>query len=62
MSFDDVKTDAGKREVPFDKYGVILAAIPRMWAGNRKFRKPDDLVFANKLGRPLDSIICLTGT
>jgi len=52
--FDDVKTDAGKREVPFDKYGVILAAIQRMWAGNRKFRKPDDLVFANKLGRPLD--------
>ena len=52
--FDDVKTDAGKREVPFDKHGVILAAIRRMWASNKKFRKPDDLVFANKLGRPLD--------
>ncbi|MGA8730323.1 MAG: tyrosine-type recombinase/integrase, partial [Terracidiphilus sp.] len=51
---DDVKTDAGKREVPFDKHGVILAAIRRMWASNKKFRKPDDLVFANKLGRPLD--------
>lgn len=52
--FDDVKTDAGKREVPFDKHGIILAAIRRMWASNKKFRKPDDLVFANKVGRPLD--------
>jgi len=52
--FDDVKTEAGKREVPFDKHGVILAAIQRMWASNKKFRKPDDLVFANKVGKPLD--------
>ena len=52
--FDDVKTDAGKREVPFDKHGVILTAIQRMWTSNKKFRRPDDLVFANKLGRPLD--------
>jgi integrase len=27
--FDDVKTDAGKREVPFDRHGVILAALQR---------------------------------
>ena len=52
--FDDVKTDAGKREVPFDKHGVILAAIRRMWARNKKFRKPDDLIFANKSGKTLD--------
>ena len=52
--FDDVKTDAGKREVPFDGHGVILAAIQRMWMKNTKFRKPDDLVFANKAGKPLD--------
>jgi integrase len=52
--FDDVKTDAGKREVPFDKHGVILGAVQRMWASNKKFRKPDDLVFANKVGKPLD--------
>ncbi|HMH15673.1 MAG TPA: site-specific integrase [Edaphobacter sp.] len=52
--FDDVKTDAGKREVPFDNHGIILAAIQRMWSRNKKFRKPDDLVFANKVGRPLD--------
>lgn len=52
--FDEVKTSAGDREVPFDRHGVILAAIQRMWASNKKFRKPDDLVFANRAGKPLD--------
>ena len=52
--FDDVKTEAGKREVPFDKHGVILAAVQQMWSRNKKFRKPDDLVFANKAGKPID--------
>jgi integrase len=52
--FDDVKTQAGKRDVPFDRHGVILAALQRMWATNTKFRKSDDLVFANKVGKPLD--------
>jgi integrase len=52
--FDDVKTEAAKREVPFDKHGVILAAVKRLWERNTKFRKPDDLVFANKSGKPLD--------
>ena len=52
--FDDVKTDAGKREVPFDKHRVMLAAVQRMWASNKKFRKPDDLIFANRIGKPLD--------
>jgi len=52
--FDEVKTDAGKREVPFDKHGVLLAAVQRMWASNKMFRKPEDLVFANKVGKPLD--------
>src|ERR1019366_358504 len=49
--FDEVKTDAGKREVPFDKHGVLLAAVQQMWATNKNFRKPDDLVFANKVGK-----------
>jgi integrase len=52
--FDEVKTSAGDREVPFDRHGVILAAIQRMWARNTNFRKPDDLVFANRTGKPLD--------
>ncbi len=52
--FDDVKTDAGDRQVPFDRHGVILGALRRMWESNEKFRKRDDLVFANRAGRALD--------
>lgn len=52
--FDEVKTDAGNREVPFDRHGVILGALQRMWSRNTKFRRPDDLVFANEVGNPLD--------
>jgi hypothetical protein len=52
--FDDEKTEAGKREVPFDKRDVLFAAIRRMWAGDTRFHKPDDLILANKPGRPLD--------
>jgi integrase len=52
--FDEVKTDAGKREVPFDKHGVLLGAVKRMWVSNKNFRRPDDLVFANRAGKPLD--------
>ncbi len=51
--FDDVKTDAGEREVPFDDYGLIKSALHRMWTAS-KFRTPDDLIFANRKGRPLD--------
>jgi integrase len=52
--FDDVKTAAGKREVPYDKHGVILGAVRQMWTRNKKFRQPDDLVFANRAGKALD--------
>jgi hypothetical protein len=52
--FDDVKTEAGEREVPFDRHGIILGALQVMWERNKEFRKPDDLVFANKAGKPLD--------
>jgi hypothetical protein len=51
--FDDVKTDAGHREVPFDEIGVIQNALERC----RKvaaFLTPDDLVFANRAGNPID--------
>jgi hypothetical protein len=33
---------------------VILGAIKVLWERNKKFRKPDDLVFANLVGNPLD--------
>jgi hypothetical protein len=36
--FDDVKADAGKPEVPFDKRGVILGVVRRMWDRNKKYR------------------------
>jgi integrase len=52
--FDEVKTDASKREVPFDKHGIFLTAVQRMWASNQKFRKSDNLAFANEVGKPLD--------
>lgn len=42
--FEEVRTQAGKREVPFDRHGVTLAALQQMWATNTKFRKPNDLV------------------
>ena len=59
--FDDVKTEAAEREVTLDRHGVILGALQVMWERNKKFRKPDDLVFANAVGNPLDRHN-LTGT
>jgi integrase len=31
--FDDVKTDAGERQVPFDRCGLIKGALIRRWMG-----------------------------
>ncbi len=33
---------------------MVSAALQRMGERNKKFRKPDDLVFANRLGNALD--------
>jgi hypothetical protein len=41
--------------VPLDRHGVILGALQVLWERNKKFRKPDDLVFANEVGNALDS-------
>lgn len=49
--FDDVKTDAGERDVPFDNAGAIVSAHRQTWERS-KFRGPEDLVFANKAGNP----------
>lgn len=51
--FDEVKTDAGHREVPFDERGVILDTLKRC-RDQAKFRNPDDLVFANRAGNAID--------
>jgi integrase len=51
--FDEVKTEAGHREVPFDKRGVIAATIERCRATS-SYLAADDLVFANRAGKPID--------
>lgn len=50
--FDDVKTEAGERQVPFDGLGVIRSALLAVWNAS-KHRQPDDLVFSTRKGGPL---------
>lgn len=50
--FDDVKTDAGEREVPFDKRGLMKSVLIRRWNAS-KHRNPDDLVFSTRRGGAL---------
>ena len=47
--FDDVKTDAGEREVPFDRRGLMKSALIDRWNAS-KHRNPDDLVFSTRKG------------
>jgi len=51
--FDDVKTEAGHREVPFDHRGMISAALERIRSSS-PYLGPEDLVFANRAGKPID--------
>jgi integrase len=51
--FDDVKTDAGERQVPFDKCGLMKNALVARW-NTSKHRQPDDLVFSTRKGGPLE--------
>jgi integrase len=50
--FDDVKTDAGERQVPFDNCGLMKSALIGRWNAS-KHRRPDDLVFSTRKGGPL---------
>lgn len=50
---DDPKTDAGKREVPLNRRGVIREALQGVWQKS-KFRNPDDFIFSSRSGRHLD--------
>jgi integrase len=52
--FDDVKTDAGERDVPLDSTGMMAAALRQTWE-HSTFHGPEDLVFANGAGHPLDT-------
>ena len=50
--FDEVKTDAGERQVPFDKCGLMMSALIGRWKAS-KHRLQDDLVFCTRKGRVL---------
>jgi hypothetical protein len=50
--FDDTKTDAGRRSVPLDSFGILRSVLDAVWQRS-KFRKPDDLVLTNRRGGPV---------
>ncbi len=52
-TFDDVKTDAGNREVPFDQRGILRRTLEQC-RKTAQFLGPEDLVFANSAGKPID--------
>jgi integrase len=45
--FDDTKTDAGRRSIPLDSFGILRAVLDVTWQTS-KYRKPEDLVFSNR--------------
>ncbi len=51
--FDDTKTDAGRRSIPLDSFGILRAVLDGAWQRS-KYRKPEDLVFANRRGGAVD--------
>jgi hypothetical protein len=51
--FDDVKMEAGHREFPFDEKGALMHVLERC-CKEAKVLKPDDLIFANRAGNPID--------
>jgi integrase len=51
--FDEVKTEAGEREIPFDRQGLMKAVLQKAMKKS-PFKDPDDLVFSNRKGGPLN--------
>jgi integrase len=51
--FDDTKTDAGRRSIPLDSHGILRTVLDAAWRRS-KHRKPDDLVFTNAKGGPVN--------
>lgn len=51
--FDDTKTDAGRRSIPLDSHGILRAVLDATWKRSR-YRKPNDLVFTNRKGGPVN--------
>jgi integrase len=50
--FDDTKTDAGRRSIPLDSFGILRAVLDAAWQRS-KHRNPGDLVFTNVKGGPV---------
>ncbi len=42
--FDDTKTDAGRRSIPLDSFGILRAVLDAVWQKS-KYRKPEDSGF-----------------
>ena len=51
--FDDTKTDAGRRSIPLDFHGILRAVLDSAWQRS-KYRRPDDLIFTNAKGGPVN--------
>ena len=51
--FDDTKTDAGHRSIPLDSFGILRGVLDRAWARS-KHQGPEDLIFTNARGGPID--------
>jgi len=51
--FDDTKTDAGRGSIPLDSHGILRAVLDTAWQRS-KYRKPEDLVFTNAKGGPVN--------
>src|SRR2546428_12925807 len=49
--FDDTKTDAGRRSIPLDSFGILRSVLELLWQRS-KHRNPGDLVFTNARGGP----------
>ena len=55
--FDDTKTDAGRRSIPLDSFGILRSVLESLWQRS-KHRNPGDLVFTNaprRAGKPAQS-------
>jgi integrase len=50
--FDDTKTDAGRRSIPLDSFGILRSVLEAAWQRS-KHRNPGDLVFTNAKGGPV---------
>lgn len=51
--FDDTKTDAGRRSIPLDSFGILRGVLDAAWHRS-KHRNPGDLVFTNARGGPVN--------